>query len=228
MLDPGRRRQRRAGAPASPQPSRRPGGPALDADDRLAHTNLSTARFKEYFREVSKIAFPLVGLFVLVAAYVAATIAAAPARISCGVERWSVKTLQDRPLLRPARATTLRYLVTHRPPVHLPVSRLPFERNVFTVAAAVTLVRAEDDGDLHLVLRAGRDQMIAEAPRADCTAQTALRYRRAMALARGLVSVCGRARVTGVAFFDVKHGQTGVAPNAVELHPVLGSHCLKA
>jgi hypothetical protein len=28
-------------------------------------------------------------------------------------------------------------------------------------------------------------------------------------------------RVTGVGFFDFEHGQTGVAPNAIELHPVL-------
>ena len=27
--------------------------------------------------------------------------------------------------------------------------------------------------------------------------------------------------VRGVGFFDYKHGQTGVAPNAIELHPVL-------
>jgi hypothetical protein len=33
----------------------------------------------------------------------------------------------------------------------------------------------------------------------------------------------GTATVTGVGFFDVKHGtpQTGVAPNNIELHPVL-------
>jgi hypothetical protein len=29
-----------------------------------------------------------------------------------------------------------------------------------------------------------------------------------------------------VAFFDYKHGQTGVAPNRVELHPILGFACL--
>jgi hypothetical protein len=28
--------------------------------------------------------------------------------------------------------------------------------------------------------------------------------------------------LVGVGFFDVPHGQTGVAPNAIELHPVLG------
>jgi len=27
--------------------------------------------------------------------------------------------------------------------------------------------------------------------------------------------------VTGVAFFDVLHGQEGVAPNGIELHPIL-------
>jgi len=33
-------------------------------------------------------------------------------------------------------------------------------------------------------------------------------------------------RVTGVAFFDFLHGQTGVAPNGIELDPVLGFACL--
>ena len=31
----------------------------------------------------------------------------------------------------------------------------------------------------------------------------------------------GTATVTGVGFFDILHGQTGVAPNGIELHPVL-------
>jgi hypothetical protein len=31
---------------------------------------------------------------------------------------------------------------------------------------------------------------------------------------------------TGVAFFDFMHGQTGVAPNAIELHPILTFRCL--
>jgi hypothetical protein len=31
-----------------------------------------------------------------------------------------------------------------------------------------------------------------------------------------------RATLTGVCFLDFKHGQTGVADNAVELHPVFG------
>jgi hypothetical protein len=47
-----------------------------------------------------------------------------------------------------------------------------------------------------------------------------------MATARGRVRICTRANVTGVAFFDFIHGQTGVAPNGIELHPVLAFRCL--
>jgi hypothetical protein len=44
--------------------------------------------------------------------------------------------------------------------------------------------------------------------------------------ARMKLRLCSQARVVGVAFFDFKHGQTGVAPNAIELHPILGFACL--
>jgi len=40
--------------------------------------------------------------------------------------------------------------------------------------------------------------------------------------ARKKLRLCSHARMVGVAFFDFKHGQTGVAPNAIELHPILG------
>src|SRR5262249_8568325 len=49
-----------------------------------------------------------------------------------------------------------------------------------------------------------------------------------MAVARTRVHVCARASVTGVAFFDFRHGQTGVAPNGIELHPILSFRCLGA
>jgi len=47
-----------------------------------------------------------------------------------------------------------------------------------------------------------------------------------MATARRRTRSCARARVTGVAFFDFDHGPTGVAPNAIELHPIFGFRCL--
>ena len=92
----------------------------------------------------------------------------ATSKYGCGVERWTVKTLQDRPRLLPARKTTIHYLVTRPAPSSLPDRRLPFERHVFTVVAAVVLVRPEDDSDLHLVLRQGGNHMIAEAPAPYC------------------------------------------------------------
>jgi hypothetical protein len=159
-------------------------------------------------------------------AVVASSTDAATDRALCGTERWTVKTLQDRPLLLPVQNTTVRYLVTRRPPPVLPLTRLPFERHVFTVVATVVLVRPELDGDLHVILKSGRDQMITEAPLAGCTARAFPLRRRQMASARAAVRVCTRARVTGVAFFDFMHGQTGAALNAIELHPILGFKCL--
>jgi hypothetical protein len=151
---------------------------------------------------------------------------AASTRILCGVERWNVKTLQDRPNLLPLQKTTVAHLVAVKPPRYLPISRLPFERHVFQVTAAVTLVRSEADDDLHLVLESGNSQMIAEAPSPRCTGRAFQARRSQMTIARRKIRVCARARVTGVVFFDFKHGQTGVAPNGIELHPVLAFRCL--
>jgi len=153
---------------------------------------------------------------------------ATSASAACGVERWTVKTLQDRPRLLPARTTTIHFLVTRPAPNPLPSARLPFERHVYTLTATVTLVRPEEDGDLHLVLRSGADHMIAESPSPSCDARTAPLHRREIAAARTKIRLCARARVTGVAFFDFDHGQTGVAPNAIELHPILAFRCLRS
>jgi hypothetical protein len=146
--------------------------------------------------------------------------------VACGVERWTIKTLQDRPTLLPAQVTTIHYLVSRPAPSSLPYARLPFERHIFTVTAAVTLVRPEADGDLHLVLWTGGDHMIAESPNPSCDARATSLYRAEMTAARQRIRLCARAHITGVAFFDFDHGQTGVAPNAIELHPILSFRCL--
>jgi hypothetical protein len=122
--------------------------------------------------------------------------------------------------------TTVHYLVTRPAPSSLPSTRLPFERHVFTVVARVTFVREEADSDYHLILSEKGSQMIAEAPAPYCDRRATPRYHREMAHARKAARTCARARVTGVAFFDYDHGQTGVAPNAIELHPLLTFRCL--
>jgi hypothetical protein len=116
-----------------------------------------------------------------------------------------------------------------RPKPFPPAGRLPIERRIYSVIAAVTLDRTEADLDHHLVLRAGyvvQRTMIAETPSSLCTVGATAYRRRQMSDARKAARVCSRARVVGVAFFDYDHGQTGVAPNAIELHPVLGFACL--
>jgi hypothetical protein len=67
--------------------------------------------------------------------------------------------------------------------------------------------------------------MIAEAPSPSCTGGATAFRRGQMSRARAAVTVCPSATVTGVAFFDFFHHQTGVATNAIELHPVLDFTC---
>ena len=158
----------------------------------------------------------LIALVAAVAARVAAPAhqrhAGFSAALACGVERWSVKTLKDRPLLLRARATTVTYLTSLPRPSYLPPSRrLLRERQIFSLIASVTLKRSEDDLDYHLVLRSGSRTMIAETPSPLCTKGATATRRKQMIAARKVARVCARARVVGVAFFDFLHGQTGVA-----------------
>jgi hypothetical protein len=149
---------------------------------------------------------------------------------ACGFERWTVKTLQDRPRLLPVRSTTVARLVSLPRPSYQPSTRLPFERHVYSVVASATFGRVEDDQDIHVLLRSRSKHMISEAPNARSCTPHATAYRKwQMRRARSRIRrYCARARVVGVAFWDYYHGQTGVAPNAIELHPILGYTCLKA
>ena len=171
--------------------------------------------------------FGAVAALVLVAARANSASAHRTSSSACGVERWTVKTLQDRPVLLPVKNTAVAYLVSLPAPASLPDTRLPFERHVFRVSAAVVLVRHEADSDFHLVLRdqSGRT-MIAEAPLPSCAPGATAVRRAQMSVVRSAVRLCNRALISGVAFFDFQHGQTGVAPNAIELHPILGFRCL--
>src|SRR5205085_7101503 len=103
---------------------------------------------------------------------------------ACGGDRWTVKTLQDRPHLLPARKTTIHFLVTRPAPSYLPDTRLPFEHHVFTVTAAVMLVRPEGDSDLHVVLQSGGNHMITEAPSPSCDRHATPNRRRQPRVAR--------------------------------------------
>src|SRR5260370_9104448 len=98
--------------------------------------------------------------------------------------------------------------------------------------------KAEDDGDFHIVV-ADLDSsatMIVEIPDPSCSGACASarepdieRARESFIQTFGAppqkyhrVSGTITVTVSGVGFFDFKHRQTGLAPNGVEIHPVMG------
>jgi hypothetical protein len=98
--------------------------------------------------------------------------------------------------------------------------------------------KLETDEDYHLVIADSTDlgaTMIAEVPSPTCPEIcTTSAARLFAALRERIIGQLGQPRtsfhaleaplpvtITGVGFFDFIHGQTGVAPNGIELHPVL-------
>jgi hypothetical protein len=161
-------------------------------------------------------------------------------QIGCGIERWSVKTLADpagRKLGLVPKATTIRALRRKSAPAYLSLRRIRgAEGTTFRVRAKLVEMKLEDDSDIHLVIadpkRTGAT-MIAEFPAASCSLGATPKARAKMRRARSaLIGACGSpsgsfrrlggtATISGVGFFDQIHGQTGVAPNGIELHPVV-------
>jgi hypothetical protein len=148
----------------------------------------------------------------------------------CGVERWAVKTLTDRDArfvdFR-ARRTTVEALRGLRPPTPHGRRLRSVETTVYRVRVRLLAVKLEDDQDIHLVIAdpATGGTMIAESPAPACTRGAAPAVRRMMARARAsIIRACGippsrffailggAATISGVGFFDFKHGQRGVAP----------------
>lgn len=167
-------------------------------------------------------------------ALVAASTARAQGK-SCGVERWPVKTLVDDDKAK-IHATAVDAAVTDlvsipRPNQQPPQSNriAPTELTVFRVKALLTLVKKEKDQDYHLVLADPDDPettMIAEVPSPTC-AKGSNKEATFTGLRQTLDFLLGPhddgipVEIEGVGFFDFLHGQTGVAPNGIELHPVL-------
>jgi hypothetical protein len=161
----------------------------------------------------------------------------------CGSERWAVKTLTDPAVskitLAHVKATDVEAMRHLKVPFHLKTTsarRLGAERTVYRLTATLMAMKREDDSDIHLVVadptRGG--SMIVEFPASFCDvgASSALRARMTKArsnLAKAcggephgsFVQLSGTATITGVGFFDLIHGQSGVAPNGIELHPAL-------
>lgn len=116
----------------------------------------------------------------------------------------------------------------------------PVETTVYKVPALLMSMKREDDKDIHLVIADPKigGSMIVEFPDASCTIGASEARRTEMQTAlQALATACdgvpgltstkvvtlrGKATFSGVGFFDLIHGQGGVATNGIELHPVVG------
>lgn len=157
---------------------------------------------------------------------------------SCGVERWSVKVGTDPDVglvnLSAPLTQTIAYLRSQTAPASPPSDARvrPTETTEFVVDATLIEYKLENDSDYHLVIKdAQGNTMIAEVPDPACVASTSpfanlIKTARQQFDAKynattSFQTVSIPVRLSGVGFFDFLHGQTGVAPNGVELHPLL-------
>ncbi|MGN6796907.1 MAG: hypothetical protein ACTHKS_02025 [Gaiellaceae bacterium] len=105
------------------------------------------------------------------------------------------------------------------------------ELTTYVVTARLVYAKLEADHDIHLVIQdpTTLGTMIVEFPDPTCPALVGTPHASEIAAARQAVlramggtyapQLFGTAEITGVGFFDLIHGQHGVAPNGIELHP---------
>src|SRR5438045_867687 len=134
----------------------------------------------------------------------------------CGVERWSVKTGTDPDAglvnLNSPTSTTIVNLRAFTTPNPIPANNRvsPAETTEWVINGTLTLYKLESDSDYHLVIQdaAGITNARSEF-NARLTATTSFQTAN--------IPV----QIKGVGMFDFPHGQTGAAPNQIELHPIL-------
>ncbi|HEY0556084.1 MAG TPA: hypothetical protein VGG20_17665 [Thermoanaerobaculia bacterium] len=157
---------------------------------------------------------------------------------SCGVERWSVKTGTDadKGLVNLGSSTSNTILTLRGWPAPNPIpanNRVsPYETTVWVLDATLVEYKSESDSDYHLVLKdAAGNTMIGEIPLPACVGSSSpflSKITSARSKFDAMFNPSGSfqtanipVRITGVGMFDFLHGQTGVAPNGIEIHPIL-------
>lgn len=156
----------------------------------------------------------------------------------CGVNRWGVKTLTDpeasKVRLRSIKTTidSLRSIKPNRK-IGATTPRFGAEFYSFQLNCGIREYSNEEDGDIHLILYDLKDTLktfVAEIPDPKCPAVKDSKYASRYQKARDEFAkyklpkkkvVKGEYRITGVFFFDKKHGVKGESPNGAEIHPVL-------
>ena len=161
-----------------------------------------------------------------------------PIFAQCGVERWSVKTGTDADVglinLSSSTAQTIATMRSWPAPSPIPANNRvsPYETTQWVLNATLTQYKLESDSDYHLILQdASGNTLIAEIPSPSCVGSGSpfgpgiqnarnefdAKYTATSSFQTANVPV----QVKGVGMFDFLHGQTGVAPNGIEIHAVL-------
>jgi hypothetical protein len=108
----------------------------------------------------------------------------------------------------------------------------PAETGLWTINGTLVRYKLEDDSDYHMVISDDNgNTIVTEIPLPACVAPGS-RFAAGIANARAefddhftattsFQNVNVPVRITGVGMFDFLHGQSGVAPNGIELHPVI-------
>jgi len=176
-------------------------------------------------------------LFTFVALLMLA-LAPSQALAQCGVERWSVKTGTDPDAglvnLSSVTSTTIANMRAFTAPNPIPTNNrvAPAETTQWTIDATLTLFKLESDSDYHLVIQdSSGNTMITEIPSPTCVGSgspffAGIQNARSEFDAKFTATTSFQTanipvRIKGVGMFDFLHGQTGVAPNGIEIHPVL-------
>lgn len=159
--------------------------------------------------------------------------------LACGVERQSVKVGTDADIgkvnFNAPQNTTIANLRAFPTPGTIPANNRisPEETTVWVVDATLTMIKLESDQDYHLVIQdSSGNTMIAEVPAPSCVPSSSPMspgVTNARAQVDAMINVTTSfqtvnvpVRVTGVGMHDFPHGQTGAAPNQIELHSVVG------
>lgn len=174
--------------------------------------------------------------------------------VKCGVERWQVKTLTDTTVklvkFTPVKKKTITWLRNREEPAESDKTDearlLGIETMNFKVRGVIVGHVKEDDKDYHVVIAEENDPsktIIIEFPSVECKSVCSSKYLVKIKKARAdYIAKVGTPTskykelkkrividVTGVGFWDMKHAnpQHGVAPNNIELHPVLKIKIIK-
>ena len=156
----------------------------------------------------------------------------------CTGERWNVKAGidADASLVNLSAVTTasIQSLVSLSKPTNLPDNNRiqPTETTTWRLSATLIKYVKSYDADYHIVFQdsAGRT-MIGEIPDPGCISPSST-FRSGIIHARAQFDAMFTATstfmtasvpvvITGVGFFDYNEGQEGIAPNGIELHPII-------